>query len=110
MQPGIDESDFPVVYVARVEIDLSSALGHREIVRQAFVVRQKEFANEVAAIAEAQYELLVAVMGVVAHQVPDYRSRTDIDERLRDCVRVLPKARSKATTEQDDFHLKPRYG
>src|SRR5215469_3284938 len=44
------------------------------------------------------------MMGVVAHQVPDDRSGTDVHQRLRHRIGVLAQARAETTAEEHDFH------
>ena len=88
-----------------MRLDSLAALREREVVRQAFVVVQEVLSNEIPPITEAQHEVLVTVVRVVAHQVPEDRPDADVDQRLGDGVRVLPQTSSQATAEKDDFHV-----
>src|SRR5262249_3496301 len=58
----------------------------------------------VAAIAQAQDELLVAEVRVVAHEVPQNGPHPDVDQGLRNGIGVLAQARSESTAEKNDFH------
>ena len=97
-----------VILQSSRSLDISSiclsAFREHEIVRHAFVVVQEVLADQIAAIPRAQDEVLVPEMRVVAHQVPDDRPVADVDERLRDRVRVLAQPRSETTAEQHNFH------
>ena len=90
--------------VGAVQLDRPSGLRQREIVRQALVVVKEVVADQIAAIAQAQDEILVAVVRVVAHQVPDDRTAPTLHERLRDRVRMLAQTRAESAAEQNDFH------
>ena len=57
------------------QVDLAPALGQDEVVRHALVVLEEELLDLVAAVAEAQDEVLVPEVGVVLHQVPQDRPR-----------------------------------
>ena len=72
----------------------------------ALVVVQEVLADHVAAVAEAQDEVLVAEVRVVAHQVPEDRPVADVHQRLRDGVRVLAQPRAEAAAEQHDLHVR----
>jgi hypothetical protein len=80
--------------LASVQLDLAAAAPHGEIVGQALVVVAEVLANHVAAIAESQHEILVAVVSVVAHQVPHDRPVSDAHQRLRYGIGVLAQTRA----------------
>ena len=83
---------------------LAAAFRQDEVVRHALVVVEEELPDQVAAIAEAEDEVLVAEVRVVAHQVPEDRPVADVDERLGNRVGVLAQAGSQSAAEQYDFH------
>ena len=83
-ESGVDEGDRPVADVGMHQFDLAAA--HDEIVRRGFLIGQEVVLDVRRAVAEAQNEFLVAEVGVVAHHVPDERSRTDHLHRLRHAV------------------------
>src|SRR5262245_47744637 len=104
MQARVDEGDAPVGDVARVQLEPAAAFGEREVVRQALVVVEEILPDHVAAVAQAQDEVLVAEVRVVAHEVPDDRPYADVDERLRQGVRMLAQARAESAAEEYDLH------
>jgi hypothetical protein len=59
-------------------------IGHR------LLVLQKILSYHISPITKAEYELLVAEVRIVAHEVPQDRPVTDVDQRLRNRIRVLP--------------------
>jgi hypothetical protein len=70
MQPGFREGDGPVVDVAAGRLHDATALAHDEVGRLVRVVGAEEFLDQVAAVTEAEDEVLVAVVGIELHQVP----------------------------------------
>jgi hypothetical protein len=107
MHAGIHEGNAPVVDIAGVKLNLAPTLGQGEIVGHAFVVIQKVIADEVTAIAKAQDEVLMAMVRVEAHEMPNDGPNSDVDQRLRYRVRMLAQARAKTTAKQDYFHDSP---
>ena len=61
-------------------------------------------------VAEAEDELGVAVMRVVAHDVPQQRALPDHRHRLRDVVHAVAHPHPVATAEQHDLHVISRVG
>ena len=104
VQAGVDEGDAPVLDVGGHEARSCGLPPHREVVREALLVVQEVLPDEVAAVSETQHEILVAVVRVVPHQVPEDRPVADVHQRLRDAVRVLAKAHAQTPAEKDDFH------
>ena len=76
----------------------------REVVRHALVVLEEILADQVAAVPQAQNEVLVAEVRVVAHQVPEDRPVADVDERLGNRVGMFAQTRAEATAEKDNLH------
>src|SRR5205814_2568592 len=75
----------------------------------ALVVAEEIALDGGAAVAQAEDEVLVPVVGVVLHQVPEHRPGAHLDQRLRDRIGVATaQAHSLATAEQDDFHVGSR--
>src|SRR5688572_7240931 len=68
------------------------------------LVRQKEVLDQVAAVAQADHELRVPVVGVVLHQIPENRPIADVHERLWNRIGVLPEPRAEPAAKQDYFH------
>jgi len=59
---------------------------------------------DVALVAAADDEVIDAVVGVHLHDVPEYRTATDLDHRLRLEVRFLRDAGAKATRQDNCLH------
>src|SRR5262252_5803100 len=90
--------------IASHQFDLPSAVGEDEIVGHAFVIVQKVILDYIRLVTKAEDEILVAVMGVILHHVPEDRTGSDIDHGFRYVITVLPNPHSEATTKQYDFH------
>ena len=82
VQAGVDERDLPVGDVVALELDLLAAVRQREVVRDPFLVVEEEVLDDVGLVAEAEDELLVAEVRVVAHDVPQHGAVADLDHRL----------------------------
>src|SRR5438128_1002318 len=81
-----------------------------EVIRQAFVVLEEVLPNHVPAIAERQDEVLVAVVRVIAHQVPQNGTVADVDQRLGNGVGMLAQSCSESAAKQDHFHRLALFG
>ena len=74
----LDERDLPVVDVAAEQFELLAAFRQDEVVRQALAVVEEVILDDIAAIAQADDEIVVAVVGVVLHHVPQDRPIADV--------------------------------
>ncbi len=99
----VDERDGPVVDVGLEQRHLGAA-GQHEVVGDRLVVVHEVALDVGGAVAEAQDKVLVPVVGVILHQVPQDGARADGDHRLGDGAGVIPDPHSFATAEEDDFH------
>ena len=73
----VRKGDLPVLNVAAKELDLLAALGEDEVVGDRLVVVLKVAFDGAGAMAETEDEVLVPMVGVVPHQVPENRTRSD---------------------------------
>jgi hypothetical protein len=77
------EGDPPIMDVAIVEFQLVSASRQNEVVRGAFVVIQEIVFDCVGAMPQAKNEVLMAIVGIVLHNMTKNRSVADLHLRLR---------------------------
>src|SRR5713101_291827 len=103
-QAGIDERDAPIVDIGAQELDFPPAPRSEEVVGHTLVVVPEIAFDHVSAIPEAQDEVLVPEMGVIAHDVPEDRPVADLDHRFGHVVGLLADPQALAPTEQDDLH------
>jgi hypothetical protein len=54
-------------------------------------------------VAEAEHEAVEALRRVDADHVPQDRAAADLDQRLRDRLRVLAQPRAAAAAQDDDW-------
>src|SRR5262245_17436627 len=101
---GVDERDVPVVDVAVEQAELLAALGEDEVVGDALVVVEEVVLDGVGLVAQAEDEVLVPVVGVVLHDVPQDRPVADGHHRLGHQVRILADAHAHPAAEKDDLH------
>ncbi len=75
-----------------------------EVVRERLLVVEEVVLDDVGLVAQAEDELLVPEVRVVAHHVPQDGPVPDRDHRLGQELRVVPQAQSLAAAEQNDLH------
>src|SRR3954454_13959462 len=100
---GVGERDPPVADVGPEVLDLV-AVGQDEVVRDGLVVVQEVVLDRIGPVAEAEDEVTVAVVGVVAHDVPQDRPVADPGHGLGQTVGMLAEPQPLATAEEDDLH------
>ena len=103
IDPGVHESDAPVLDVAVQQFQVLAALGQNEVIGGAFVVVEKVVLDDVRPIAHAEDEVPVSEVGVILHHVPQQRPVADVHHRFRQIVGIADP-HAEASTEQDDFH------
>ena len=101
--PRVDERDPPIVDVGLEQLHVTPPRQHEVVGDRLVVVHEVTF-DMVGAVAEAEDEVLVAVVGVVLHQVPEHRPVPDTDHRLGQRPGMLPDAHALSSAEQNDFH------
>ena len=106
-QPGIGEGDPPVFDVRAQHLERLAAAAEHEVVRDRLVIAQEIVLDHLGPIAQAEDEVLVPEVRVVAHDVPQDRARADGDHRLGDGFVVFAQAETLASAEQDDLHVFP---
>ena len=104
VEPGVGEGDPPVLDVAAQQLDLAAAVGQHEVVRQRLLVAQEVVLDRVGPVAQAEDELAVPEVGVVAHDVPQDRPVADRHHRLGDRLGLLAQADAPSPAEQHDLH------
>ena len=108
---GLGEGDPPAVDVALEQLDARPTLGIDEVVGQPFLVVHEIPPDHVALVTEAKDEVPVAVVRIVAHEVPKDRPVAERDHGFGHRGRELAHAHALAAAEQHDFHrgpLRPR--
>src|SRR6266851_1580679 len=103
-QAGIDERDAPIIDISAQELDFPPAPAQDEVVGHTLVVVPEIPFDYVPAVPEAQDEVLVAEMGVIAHDVPEHRPVADLDHRFGHIVRLLADPQALAPAEEHDLH------
>jgi hypothetical protein len=78
---------------------LTFSFGEDEVVRDAFVVSAEIVLNEVRPVPQAKDEVLMPVVGVILHYVPDNRPVADRHHGFRDRLRVLSHTHSHAAAK-----------
>src|SRR4029079_1245048 len=104
MQSGLDERYLPILHVDVQWLDLLETVREDEVVGSPFGIVDEVVLDQIAAVSQAKYEFGVSEMSVVAHEMPDDRTVTDVHERFRNRVRMFPKPLSQSTKKQDNLH------
>ena len=100
---GVGERDPPVADVGREVLHLASP-GEHEVVGHRLVVVEEVVLDHVRPVAETEHEVAVAVVGVVAHHVPQDRPVPDPGHGLGQDVGRAGEPEPLAAAEQDDLH------
>src|SRR5207248_4561854 len=69
-------------------------------------VVQEEILDGVGLVTEREDELLVPMMGIILHRVPDNWPWANRRHGFRDCFREVTQAKTLAATKNNDFHLR----
>jgi hypothetical protein len=101
-EAGVDERDRPVADVGAQQLDV--AAPQHEVVRGRLVVVEEVVLDVVGAVAEAEHEVGVPEVRVVAHDVPDQRARADRRHRLGQVGEAVAHPHAVAAAEQHDLH------
>ena len=104
LRPGVGEGDVPVVDVRAQQPDVTAAAAQHEVVRGPLLVVEEVLLDDLALVAQAEDELLVAEIGVVLHEMPQDRSVADLHHRLGHRIAVLANAHALSAAEEDDLH------
>jgi hypothetical protein len=99
---GVDHGDAPIFLTRPEHLDLG-ALDDAVAIGLGFVV-EEEVLNRVGFVTEAEHEILVTVLAVIIHHMPEDRLVADRDHRFWDALGILTDARAQATAEKNDFH------
>ena len=86
------------------ELHLPGALLEDEVVGPGLVVVEEKVLDRRRAVAEAEHEVGMPVVGVVAHDVPEQRTLPDERHRLGAGGDAVTHPHPEATAEQDNFH------
>src|SRR5260370_1255062 len=81
-----------------------SSPGQDEIVRGALVVVQKIVFNRFCTVPQAQDEILVPIVSVILHYMPEDGPISDMYHRLRNVFRIT-NTQSHSAAEENDFHM-----
>ena len=102
---GVDQRDAPILgWISDKSSTFVPLLGDDAVGVDLRLVVQEEVLDDVRLVAEAEHEILVPVLAVVLHHVPQDRLMADRDHRLRDALGVLADAGAKPAAEQNDLH------
>ena len=107
METTFDEGNRPVLNVAPHQLELLPASGQDEVVREALAVIEKVILDHVAAVSEAQDEVLMTEVGVVLHHMPQNRPVADGDHGLGHVVTGLTDPHTETATKKHDLHPDP---
>ena len=102
--PGVDHRDAPVLLGIAQGFDVVAEARHDAVGVNMRLVVEEEFLDDVGLVAETQDEILVSVLAVVAHQVPEDRLAADRDHRLGNVFGVIADPRAETSAEQNCFH------
>jgi hypothetical protein len=102
---GVGAGHAPALVVAGSAVgDVSGAQVERHVGAEQVVVEEVAL-DHLPAVAQAEDEVVEAVVRVALHDVPEQRPPADLDHRLGPELGLLAHARALTTAEQDDFGI-----
>ena len=101
---GVDQRNAPIRRRFAQDFDLLAETRNDAVAVCRLLVVQEVVLDDVRLVAEAQNEILMPVLAVVLHDVPQDRLMADRDHRLRNALRIFADARTEPATEQDNLH------
>src|SRR5262249_51463571 len=109
-QPGVGEGDSPVDRILLEQLDarLRTTALEDEVARERLVVCEEVLLDRLSLVTEAEDELAMAPVGVVAHDVPENRAVADSSHRLGYPLGLLAHPDAEAAAEDHDLQLAHR--
>src|SRR5262249_42381141 len=101
---GIDERDAPFRRLFAEDLDLLAEARDDAVAVRGLPIVKKVFLDDVGFVSEAQDEVLVPILAVVLHHVPQDRLMSDRHHGLRNAFRIFANSGPEPTAEQDDLH------
>ena len=101
---SVDHGDAPVLLGIAEGLDVVAEAGDDAIGIDVRPVVEEELLDDVGLVAEAEHEILVPVLAVITHQMPEDRLAADRDHRLRDVLGIIADTRAETSAEQNCFH------
>ena len=102
---GVDHGDAPVLLGIAQDLDVVAETGDDAVGVDVRPVVEEELLDDVRLVAKAQDEILVPVLAVIVHQVPEDRLIADRDHRLGNALGIIADARAETSAEQNCLHL-----
>ena len=85
--------------IAAQQFQVLAPFGQHEIVGEAFVVREKVPFDGICLVAEAEDEVVMSIVGVILHNMPQDRAVTYWHHRLGQGLGVLAHPHAEATAK-----------
>ena len=101
---GVDERDAPVRRPFTQNFDLLAEIRNDAVVVRRLLVVQKIILDDIGLVAKAKDEILMTILAIVLHDMPQDRLVSDRHHRLWNVLRVFANARAKPAAEQHNFH------
>src|SRR5580704_4653013 len=102
--PRIREGDIPILNITVKQLDILGPGGQDEVVGGTLIVVQKIVFDRFRTMPQAQDKVLVPVVGIVLHYMPEDGAIADLYHRFGDVFRVT-NPQSKPTAKENDFHI-----
>jgi hypothetical protein len=67
-------------------------------------VLEEELLDHLSQVSQAEYEFLVPIMGVIPHEMEQYRAGPDIDQGFGNGVGMLPQTGAQTTAKKNNLH------
>src|SRR5262245_45348729 len=103
--PGVDHGDTPVLLGITEYLHVVAESGNDAVGVGVWTIVEEELLDDVRLVAEAQNEILMAILAVVEHQMAQDRLVADWNHRFRNAFGIVADPRTETSAEQNRFHL-----
>jgi hypothetical protein len=101
---GVDHADAPLLLGIANRLDLGAETRDDAVSVGVRPIVEEELFDCVCLITEAQDEVLVSILAIIVHQMPENRLVTDGDHRLWDRFGVVAYPGAETSAEENGFH------
>src|SRR6185437_13574155 len=101
---GVDHRDAPVLLRITEDLHFLAEAGNDAVGVGLRLVVQEEILDDVGLVTKAQHEILVTVLAVVVHEVPQDRLVADRDHRLGQALGNISDSRAQTSAKKNRLH------
>ena len=101
---GVHQRDAPIRWSVAQDFDLPAKIRNRTVAVCGLLVVQEVILDDVRPVSKTKNEILMAVLAIVLHDVPQDGLLADRHHWFRNGVGILTDTGAKPAAEQNNFH------